>query len=186
MTENNNTELCKATFGCGCFWCTEALFKKIDGVEKVEPGYSGGGIVPPSYERVCSGDTEYAEVIQITYNPKVVSFIDLLMIFWETHDPTTVDRQGPDVGRQYRSVIFYHTEEQKREAEQLRNAIDDRQMFENPIVTEILPLDMFHQSEDYHHNYFELNPNQPYCSTYIAPKLRKNLIKIADYLKQNQ
>ncbi|MFV0346336.1 MAG: peptide-methionine (S)-S-oxide reductase MsrA [Bacteroidales bacterium] len=185
MTENTDIKLEQATFGCGCFWCSEALFKKVDGVEIVEPGYSGGSVVNPDYKSVCTGETGHAEVIQITYNPKIVSFIDLLMVFWETHDPTTINRQGPDVGSQYRSAIFYHSAEQQREAEQLKKVIDDREVFDKAIVTEIVPFDVFYKAEDYHHNYFELNPKQPYCNTYIAPKLERSLKKIEDYLKQN-
>lgn len=162
-----------ATFGAGCFWCTEAFFLRMKGVSKVVSGYSGGKIKNPTYREVCSGLTGHAEVIQITYNPAEVSFEALLEVFWNTHDPTTLNRQGADEGTQYRSVVFYHSEEQRVAAEQYKKQLDDSQVFKNPIVTEISPLINFFPAEDYHQNYFELNPNQGYCQFVVRPKVEK-------------
>ncbi len=162
-----------ATFGAGCFWCTEAVFLRVKGVSKVVSGYSGGKIKNPTYREVCSGLTGHAEVIQITYNPAEVSFEALLEVFWNTHDPTTLNRQGADEGTQYRSVVFYHSEEQRVAAEQYKKQLDDSQVFKNPIVTEISPLTNFYPAEDYHQNYFELNPNQGYCQFVVRPKVEK-------------
>lgn len=168
---NAQTEL--ATFGSGCFWCTEAIFQQVKGVQKVISGYSGGKVKNPSYKEVCTGLTGHAEVVQITFNPAEISFDELLEIFWQTHDPTTLNRQGNDVGTQYRSVIFYHNEDQKRKAEYYRKKLDEAGIFNRPIVTEISPFTEFYPAEDYHQNYYRLNPSAPYCTYVIAPKLEK-------------
>lgn len=162
-----------ATFGAGCFWCTEAVFLNVNGVTKVVSGYSGGKVKNPSYREVCTGMTGHAEVTQITYDPKVVSFEDLLEVFWNTHDPTTLNRQGADEGTQYRSAVFYNDEEQKKIAENYKKQLEASHIFKNPIVTEISPLINFYPAEDYHQNYFELNPNQQYCQYVIRPKVEK-------------
>jgi peptide-methionine (S)-S-oxide reductase len=170
-TMKNGTVL--ATFGSGCFWCTEAVFQRVNGVEKVVSGYMGGRTKNPTYKDVTSGTTGHAEVIQLTYNPSIISFDELLEIFWGTHDPTTLNRQGADVGTQYRSVIFYHTDEQKRLADSYKRKLDTSKAFDKPIVTEISPAAEFYIAEDYHQNYFNLNGNAPYCSYVIQPKLEK-------------
>lgn len=162
-----------ATLGEGCFWCSEAIFQRIKGVIKVESGYSGGNVPNPSYEAVCSGKTRHAEVVQITFDPSIISYRELLEIFFSTHDPTTLNRQGADVGTQYRSVIFYHNEEQKKIAEEIKEKLNDSKIWENPIVTEISPFKNFYKAEDYHQNYYNNNPYQPYCSFVISPKLEK-------------
>jgi peptide-methionine (S)-S-oxide reductase len=171
-----------ATFGGGCFWCTEAVFQQVKGVEKIVSGYTGGKVPgKPTYREVCSGLTGHAEVIQITFNPAVISYEDLVIIFMTTHDPTTLNRQGGDVGTQYRSVIYYHDTLQKDIAE---TVIKDLQTyFDNPIVTEISPIGTFHNAEDYHQNYYENNQNQGYCSFVITPKLSKLRKLHADKLK---
>ena len=168
-----NTEKGLVTFGAGCFWCTEAVFLNVKGVLKVESGYSGGKVKNPSYREVCTGETGHAEVTQITYDPKLVSFQDLLEVFWNTHDPTTLNRQGADEGTQYRSVIYYHSEEQKKLAEAYKKQLEASHVFKNPIVTELSPFVTFYKAEDYHQNYFELNPNQGYCQYVIRPKVEK-------------
>lgn len=173
-----------ATFGSGCFWCTEAIFQNVDGVVKVESGYSGGKVKNPTYKEVCSGLTGHAEVIQLTYDPGVVSYDELLEIFWKTHDPTTLNRQGADVGTQYRSVIFYHDDTQKQLAESYKDKLDKSGAFDNPIVTEISPFTVFYKAEDYHQNYFNLNGNAPYCAFVIQPKLEKFKKVFAEKLKQ--
>jgi peptide-methionine (S)-S-oxide reductase len=162
-----------ATFGSGCFWCTEAIFLNVDGVEQVVSGYMGGKVKNPTYKEVCSGLTGHAEVIQLTYNPAVVSYEELLEIFWQTHDPTTLNRQGADEGTQYRSVVFYHNDEQKQLAEFYKKKLDDAKAFSDPIVTEITAASDFYKAEDYHQNYYNLNSNAPYCSFVIQPKLQK-------------
>lgn len=169
----DNADLKKATFGSGCFWCTEAVFLDVKGVSKVESGYSGGKVKNPSYEAVCTGNTGHAEVVQITYDPKVVTFGELLEIFWNTHDPTTLNRQGADHGTQYRSVVFYADDEQKNTAEQYKQQLEASHVFKNPIVTEISPLINFYKAEDYHQNYFALNPEAGYCQYVIRPKVEK-------------
>lgn len=165
--------LALATFGSGCFWCTEAVFQRVKGVEKVVSGYMGGRTKNPTYKDVTSGMTGHAEVIQLTYNPSVISYDELLEIFWGTHDPTTLNRQGADVGTQYRSVVFYHAEDQKRLADSYKRKLDASKAFDKPIVTEISPATEFYVAEDYHQNYFNLNSNAPYCSYVIQPKLEK-------------
>ncbi len=165
------TEL--ATFGQGCFWCAEAIFVRIDGVSKSVSGYMGGKIENPTYKQICNGDTGHAEVIQVTYDPAKVSFDKLLDVFFTSHDPTTLNRQGNDVGTQYRSVVFYHSEAQKKQAEAAKAKWNQSGKFRNPIVTEISPAQTFYKAEDYHQEYFKLNPNQPYCRAIIAPKVQK-------------
>ena len=172
-SRNENANLEKATFGSGCFWCTEALFQQLNGVKSVVSGYSGGETANPTYEQVCSGRTGHAEVVQITYDPAVVSFDDLLKVFWQTHDPTTLNRQGHDVGTQYRSAVFYHTDQQRRVAEQYKAQLDAAGTFGGRIVTEITPFKNFYPAEQYHQNYFNLNRAQSYCSAVIRPKLEK-------------
>lgn len=171
-----------ATFGGGCFWCTEAVFQQVKGVEKIVSGYTGGTVPgKPTYREVCSGLTGHAEVIQITFDPSVISYEDLVIIFMTTHDPTTLNRQGGDVGTQYRSVIFYHGEEQKTIAERVLESLS--KYFDNDIVTEISPMGIFYEAEDYHQNYYANNQTQGYCSYVIAPKLSKLRKLHADKLK---
>lgn len=162
-----------ATLGGGCFWCTEAVFDELKGVERVESGYSGGTTVNPTYREVCSGTTGHAEVIQVTFDPQVISFKEILEVFFSVHDPTTLNRQGADVGTQYRSVIFYHDEEQKRVAERVIRELNARKIWDGPIVTEVAPFDKFYKAEDYHQEYFRSNPAQPYCRMVVAPKVAK-------------
>ncbi len=170
-TFNSNIE--KATFGSGCFWCTEAIFERLKGIKSVISGYAGGETENPAYEEVCSGKTGHAEVCEITFDPNIISYAELLEVFWKTHDPTTLNRQGNDVGTQYRSVIFYHNEEQKKLAEYYKHELIKSGAWENPIVTEISPADNFYPAEDYHQDYFEKNPYQGYCAFVIAPKVEK-------------
>ena len=177
-------ELALATFGSGCFWCTEAVFQQLKGVERVVSGYSGGASQNPTYEDICTGGTGHAEVIQVTYDPQVVKYDELLEVFWKTHDPTTLNRQGNDVGTQYRSVVFYHDEEQRRLAEHYKLRLDAAGIFRGPIVTEISPLATFYPAENYHQNYFQDNSRQPYCSFVIRPKLEKLREVFADKLKE--
>jgi peptide-methionine (S)-S-oxide reductase len=172
-----------ATFGSGCFWCTEAVFLQLKGVHSVVSGYSGGKVENPTYEQVCSGSTGHAEAIQVSYDPGVVSYPQLLEVFWKTHDPTTLNAQGNDVGTQYRSVIFYHNDEQKRLAEQYKQELDSSGAYNRPIVTEIAPFHKFYPAENYHQNYFELNPRQSYCAYVIQPKVEKFRKVFADRLK---
>lgn len=181
MENIDNHEI--ATFGSGCFWCTEAVFQEVNGVKAVISGYSGGKRPNPTYEQVCAGATGHAEVIQIHYDSKVVSYTELLEIFWSTHDPTTLNRQGADVGTQYRSVIFYHNEEQKGLATIYKDKLNSSGAFNNPIVTEISPLTQFYEAEKYHQNYYQQNPNQGYCSFVITPKLDKFRKVFKDKLK---
>jgi peptide-methionine (S)-S-oxide reductase len=162
-----------ASFGTGCFWCTEAIFQRLNGVIKVSSGYSGGSVPNPTYEEVSTGTTGHAECCQIIYDPSVISYDELLEVFWKTHDPTSLNRQGNDVGTQYRSVIFYHSEEQKEKAEHYKAALNDTGAFNKPIVTSIEPFKNFYSAEDYHQKYFEYNPGQMYCRLVIAPKVEK-------------
>ena len=178
-----NTKLEKATFGEGCFWCSQAIFERVKGVESVYAGYSGGTTNDPNYEEVCTGRTGYAEVVQITYDPKEVSYDELLKIFWKTHDPTTLNKQGNDVGTQYRSVIFYHNDEQKEKAEHYKKALDESGAYSDPIVTQIVPFTKFYKAEEYHQDYFAKNPAQGYCSLVIAPKVEKFEKVFKDKLK---
>lgn len=163
----------RATFGAGCFWCVEAVFQELPGVEQVTSGYAGGTIPNPTYEQVCSGRTGHAEAVQIVFDPSVISYDELLEVFWRTHDPTTPNRQGNDVGTQYRSAIFYHDEEQRRRAEKSKAELAAASAFRNPIVTEIVPYTNFYPAENYHQNYYRANPAQPYCAVVITPKLAK-------------
>ena len=162
-----------ATLGGGCFWCTEAVFSQLKGVEKIEPGYSGGEHENPTYEEVSAGTTGHAEVAQITFDPNVISFKEILQIFFSTHDPTTLNRQGPDIGSQYRSVIFYHNNQQKEIAEQVIKELSEEKIFDAPIVTQVVPLETVYKAEDYHKEYFKRHPEQPYCRVVIAPKVAK-------------
>lgn len=171
LTGSGNTAT--ATFGNGCFWCTEAIFKSLKGVESVESGYSGGKLQNPTYKEVCSGETGHAEVIQVVYDPQVISYQELLEVFWQTHDPTTLNRQGADVGTQYRSVIFYHTPEQKELAEKYKAELNRENVFGKPVVTEIAAFEKFFKAESYHQDYFANNRSQGYCEFVIVPKLEK-------------
>jgi peptide-methionine (S)-S-oxide reductase len=173
LTLSNMDSLSVATFGAGCFWCVEAVFQDLKGVYKVESGYTGGSVKNPSYKEVCNGTTGHAEVIQIRYNPNEISFEELLEVFWEVHDPTTLNRQGNDVGTQYRSAIYYHNDEQKNTSESYKKRLNDEQVFPNPIVTEISPADTFYVAENYHQDYFNQNGEQPYCAFVIKPKVEK-------------
>jgi|SRR6476469_1967277 len=173
----------KITFGGGCFWCTEAVFTAVKGIINVKPGYMGGLRENPTYEQVCSGATGHAEVIEIEYNPTEVSLQELLLIFFKTHDPTTLNRQGADVGTQYRSVVFYTTDEQKAQTEDMIQKLEEQEVYANPIVTEIAPASTFYIAEDYHHNYFVNHRNQPYCMAVIEPKLTKFAKNFKDSIK---
>lgn len=176
FAQDNKTKLMteqQATFGGGCFWCTEAVFLAVKGVTKVESGYSGGKVKNPTYREVCTGLTGHAEVSRITFDPALVSYSDLLEIFWNTHDPTTLNRQGNDEGPQYRSVVFYHDENQKKVAEAYKAQLEASKVFKSRIVTEISPLINYYPAEDYHQNYYALNPNAGYCEYVIRPKVEK-------------
>lgn len=172
---SDKTEIEIATLANGCFWCSEAIFKRLKGVKSVLPGYSGGVVKNPSYDQVCSGKTGHTESIEIQFDPKIISFEKILDIFWHTHDPTTLNRQGNDIGTQYRSAIFYHDEKQKEVAEKSRNELERRGVYKNPIVTEITPFKDFYIAEDYHKNYYDRNQDAPYCNFVIDPKIRKLL-----------
>jgi len=174
-----------ASFGTGCFWCTEAIFQRLNGVIKVISGYSGGSVPNPTYEEVSTGTTGHAECCQVVYDPSIISFDELLEVFWKTHDPTTLNRQGNDVGPQYRSVIFYHSEEQKEKAEQYKTALNDSGAFNKPIVTAIEPYTNFYSAEAYHQNYFDYNPGQMYCRLVIVPKIEKFEKVFKDKLKSS-
>jgi peptide-methionine (S)-S-oxide reductase len=176
------TEL--ATLAGGCFWCLEAVFEQLRGVTKVVSGYSGGHVPNPSYEAVCTGTTGHAEVVQVTFDPDAISFRDLLGVFFTLHDPTTLDRQGGDVGTQYRSAIFYHDAEQRRTAEDVVRELEAEHVFDDPIVTRIEPLQAFYPAEEYHREYYRRNPNQSYCRAVIAPKVAKLRSKYLARLKQ--
>jgi peptide-methionine (S)-S-oxide reductase len=173
-----------ATLAGGCFWCLEAVFDELKGVESVESGYSGGHVQSPSYAQVCNGNTGHAEVVQITFDPQVLAFKDLLTVFFTVHDPTTLNRQGNDVGTQYRSAIFYHNEEQKKIAEAVIQEIGAEKIWDDPIVTEVKPFDQFYIAEDYHQEYYKNNSFQPYCRIVIAPKVAKIRRKFAERLKK--
>jgi len=180
------TQFEQATLGAGCFWCVEAIFQRLEGVEKVESGYSGGHVENPSYEEVCTGRTGHAEVIQLTFDPKKISYKELLEVFFRTHDPTTLNRQGNDVGTQYRSVIFYHNEKQKRIAEQVKNETEQAKIWDDPIVTEISPFTAFYKAEEYHQNYYNQNSYKPYCMLVINPKLNKFKKEFSGKLKKEK
>jgi peptide-methionine (S)-S-oxide reductase len=173
-----------ATLAGGCFWCLEAVFDELKGVESVESGYSGGKLQDPSYAQVCDGDTGHAEVVQVTFDPQVLSYNDLLTVFFSIHDPTTLNRQGADAGTQYRSAIFYHDEAQKETAEQVIRKIEDAGIWDHPIVTEVTPFEKFYLAEDYHQEYFTHNSFQPYCRAVIAPKVSKFRKQYVDRLKK--
>lgn len=173
IQSNRSDTMELATFGSGCFWCTEAVFQQVSGVLQVTSGYSGGHIKNPAYREVCAGTTGHAEVVQIEFDPQEVTYDELLEIFWKTHDPTTPNRQGNDVGTQYRSVIFYHDPSQQSIAEEYRKKLNESGAFADPIVTEIVPFEAFYPAEDYHQNYFSDNSAAPYCSFVIAPKIEK-------------
>lgn len=175
-----------ATFGGGCFWCVEAVFQRLRGVEKVVSGYAGGQTENPTYKQVCEGDTGHAEVCQVTYDPSVVEFKEILEVFWKTHDPTTLNRQGNDIGTQYRSVIFYHDDQQKAVAEEYKHKLDESGIFKDPIVTEIVPLTKFYPAELYHQNYFNLNPRQPYCQAVVQSKVDKFKKIFGDKMKSEE
>jgi peptide-methionine (S)-S-oxide reductase len=172
-----------ATLAGGCFWCLEAVFEQVEGVERVESGYAGGTAPNPTYRQVCSGTTGHAEVVQITFDPRVIAFRELLEIFFTIHDPTTLNRQGADVGTQYRSAIFYHSEEQRRTAEAVIGELAAAGLWDGPIVTELAPFTAFYRAEDYHQEYYRANPMQPYCQVVIAPKVAKFRAKFRARLK---
>ena len=173
----------KATFAGGCFWCTEAVFQRVKGVEKITSGFTGGNLKNPPYREVVTGRTGHAESIEILYDPEEISYRDLLYIFFTTHDPTTLNRQGNDVGTHYRSAIFYHSEKQKEEAEQVMAALEKEEIFEDSIVTELKPAGPFYKAEDYHENYYNENKEAPYCQLVIDPKVQKLKKAFADKLK---
>lgn len=177
-------ELETATLAGGCFWCTESVFDELRGVESVVSGYSGGHKDSPTYQEVCTGTTGHAEVIQIEFDPAEIDFSDILRVLFTVHDPTTLNRQGGDIGTQYRSSIFFHSDEQKRAAEAVIREIDEAGVYERPIVTEVVPFEKFWPAEDYHQEYFVNNPNQPYCSAVIAPKVAKFRKMYAERLKR--
>ena len=179
----NNARKHTATFAGGCFWCLEAVYDDLVGVSEVVSGYSGGMLANPTYEEVCTGETDHAEVVQITFDTEIVSFNNLLEIFFTIHDPTTLNQQGPDYGTQYRSAIFYHNDEQRRVAEEGTKEIADSRVWKDPIVTEIIALDKFYEAEDYHQKYFQKNPLQPYCQAIVRPKVAKFRKKYMDKLK---
>lgn len=180
---DNLDNLETTTLGAGCFWCIEAIFQDLKGVHSVISGYAGGHVKNPSYKEVCTGNTGHAEVAVIKFDPKIISFKDILYVFWLTHDPTTLNRQGGDVGTQYRSAIFYHNEQQKEIAEKSKQETEEAGIFQNPIVTEIVPLTNYYEAEDYHQDYYKLNPNQQYCRLVIDPKVQKFRKQFKDKLK---
>jgi peptide-methionine (S)-S-oxide reductase len=184
LMENQNKKLETATFGSGCFWCTEAIFERVNGVVSVVSGYSGGTVANPTYEQVCTGKTGHAECTQITFDSSIVSYDELLEIFWKTHDPTTLNRQGNDVGTQYRSVIFYHNDEQKQKAEYYKKKLREEKIWDKPIVTEITKFEKFYPAENYHQEYYDKNPNQSYCAFVITPKIEKFEKIFKDKLKK--
>jgi peptide-methionine (S)-S-oxide reductase len=177
--------MAKATFASGCFWCSEAIFQQLKGVKSVVSGYSGGTAKNPNYDEICTGATGHAEAIQVTYDASVISYPELLEVFWKTHDPTTKDRQGADIGTQYRSVIFYHNEEQKNLAEEYKKKLDASGAFESPIVTQIVPFTEFYRAEEHHQNYYASNSQRAYCVFVIGPKLDKLKEVFRDKLKVN-
>jgi peptide-methionine (S)-S-oxide reductase len=179
-----STNLQSATLAGGCFWCLEAVYDEIKGVHSVESGYAGGNMDNPTYREVCNGTTGHAEVVQVHFDPNVVSYRDLLNVFFAIHDPTTLNRQGADVGTQYRSAIFYHDDEQKKTAEDLIKDLNVQQIWDRPIVTEVTKFDKFHVAEDYHQEYFARNPYQPYCMAVVAPKVSKFRKHFLDMLKK--
>ena len=183
LINNNNMNVKTATFGSGCFWCTEAIFELVEGVVDVQSGYSAGDTENPSYKEVTSGTTNHAEVVSVTYNPSKVSYLELLEIFWRTHDPTTLNRQGADVGTQYRSIILYHDDEQRDLATKTLKELDISGSWGSPIVTKIEKFNKFYLAEEYHQDYYALNPNNSYCSYVISPKIDKFKKVFSDILK---
>jgi peptide-methionine (S)-S-oxide reductase len=183
VASNSTAQTETATLGGGCFWCTEAIFKSLKGVETVESGYSGGKLKNPTYTEVCTGETGHAEVVQITFKPNVISFRELLEVFWETHDPTSLNRQGADSGTQYRSVIFYHSQQQKETAEKYKAELNKENVYTKPVITEITAFDHFYKAENYHQNYFANNRSQGYCQFVIVPKIDKFRKIFKDKLK---
>jgi peptide-methionine (S)-S-oxide reductase len=179
------TDVDTATFAAGCFWCVEAVFQNLKGVKSVVSGYTGGSVVKPSYEEVCSGTTGHSEACQIVYDPKQITYPELLEVFWKTHDPTTLDRQGNDTGTQYRSAIFYHDARQKESAEHFKKELDSSGAFDRPIVTEVIPFTNFYAAENYHQNYFNEHGGQPYCLFVIRPKLEKFKNAFKEKLREN-
>ena len=184
VMDNQNKNLDTATFASGCFWCTEAIFERVNGVKSVISGYSGGTVPNPTYEEVCTGNTGHAECTQIIYDPSVISYDELLEIFWKMHDPTTLNRQGNDVGTQYRSAIFYHNEQQKEKAKYYKKKLTDEKIWDKPIVTEITKFTKFYPAENYHQEYYDKNPNQGYCAYVITPKVEKFEKIFKDKLKK--
>lgn len=180
--QNKNLEI--ATFAAGCFWCVEAQYQQLEGVEKVESGYLGGHVDNPTYKQVCTGTTGHAEACNIYYNPEKITYDELLAAFWIAHDPTTLNRQGNDVGTQYRSAIFYHNDEQKQKAEEYKQRLNEEKAYDNPVVTEISPYTTFYKAEEYHQNYYNENGSQPYCVFVVKPKLDKFIKVFADKLKK--
>jgi peptide-methionine (S)-S-oxide reductase len=183
MTSMDNHSTETATLGGGCFWCLEAVFEQVEGVETVRSGYSGGARPNPSYEQVCSGATGHAEVVQIQFDPSKTSYREVLQIFFSIHNPTTLNRQGNDVGTQYRSVIFYHSDQQRDSAQKVIEELEQSKVFSDPIVTELAPLDTFYPAESYHQEYYRQNPGQPYCQFVINPKVAKFRTQYFDKLK---
>jgi len=180
--ENKNMET--ATLGAGCFWCVEAVFDDLKGVESVESGYSGGHTENPTYREVCSETTGHAEVVNVNFNPEEIAYKDVLRVFFAVHDPTTLNRQGNDVGSSYRSAIFYHSDEQRQAAEEIIKEVTAEEVYDNPIVTEVAPFNKFYIAEDYHQEYFASNPTQPYCAAVVAPKVAKFRQKFVNRLKK--
>lgn len=184
--QSNNSKYEKATLGAGCFWCVEAVFQRLDGVVEVESGYSGGHVENPTYEQVCTKKTGHVEVARVTFDPAIISFEEILEVFWKIHDPTTKDRQGNDIGPQYRSAIFYHDEKQKGTAENSKTKLDKSKYYPNPAVTEISPLKNYFKAENYHQNYFNRVGNEnPYCSFVVAPKVEKFKKEFSNKLKKD-
>jgi peptide-methionine (S)-S-oxide reductase len=185
IMENKESKYETVTLGAGCFWCVEAIFERLDGVKEVTSGYSGGRISNPTYREVTSGRTGHAEVIQVTYDPEILPFARILEIFFMTHDPTTLNRQGADVGTQYRSAIFYHNDQQKQTAEEVKSMLEKENIWTDPVVTEITPFSAFYKAEDYHQEYYRNNPGQGYCRMVIAPKLEKFEKLFREYIRDN-
>ncbi len=179
-----NTNLQTATLAGGCFWCLEAVYDELKGVHSVESGYAGGQMDNPTYREVCNGNTGHAEVVQIRFDPNIISYRDLLNVFFTIHDPTTLNRQGADIGTQYRSAIFYHNDEQKKIAEEVTKELNTQRIWDNPIVTELTKFDKFYKAEDYHQEYFANNPYQPYCQVVVAPKVAKFRKHFIEMLKK--
>ncbi len=175
----------EATFGAGCFWCVEAVFSELKGVDEVYPGYAGGHVKRPAYKEVCMGITGHAEVARVKFDPSIISYDKLLEVFWFVHDPTTLNRQGNDVGEQYRSVVFYHNTKQKELAEKYKNELTKREVFQNPIVTEIEEINNFYEAEDNHRDYYMNNPDQPYCRAVVRPKVEKFKEAFSEELKKS-